>query len=97
LREQVTLDGVLVGDGEGDLFDLAVVLMPDAAGPVARRVEGYLDLHPAGGPKNVGALVAGELGGAGEGGGAAPKVKHAARQPVGPQLRVALHNAQDAL
>src|SRR5579883_549174 len=57
LSEGIALEGVLVADLKRDLIDLAVVFVPDFAGPVGRSIEGDFNLDAPGCAKDIHALV----------------------------------------
>src|SRR5436309_10986686 len=57
LGEGIALEGVLVAGFYLYLLSLIAMLIPDFAGLVGRSVEGYLDLNPACGAKNVDPLI----------------------------------------
>src|ERR1017187_4959304 len=70
-REQVALDGVLVAgrqllDGESAAVEVAAIVDKHARSPSGRGVEGNLRLDSSGAPEEAHALLARDLGAAGE-------------------------------
>ncbi len=94
-REEVALEGVLVG-GFGEHFPgLAGPVVQQAAGLIRRGVEGDLDLDPAAGAHDQDALVALAEGRTGEGGGSVFEDQHGGSQHIGAEFGVELCQSGD--